>query len=41
MKKLKNDRSIAILLPDKGNGVVLDQIKYNMIKEIISDKSKI
>lgn len=30
---------IVILLPDKRNGVVLDQIKYNMIKEIISDKS--
>ena len=32
---------IVILLPDKGNGVVLDKIKYNTIKEIISDKGKI
>ena len=42
MKKLKSDKSILILRPDKGNGeVVLDQIQYdNAIKEISSDKTK-
>ena len=43
LKKLKNDKSIVILRPDKGNGVVvLDRIQYeNAIKEIISDETKI
>ena len=42
MKKLKSDKNIVILWPDKGNGaVVLDLIQYdNAIKEIISDKTK-
>ena len=42
LKKLKNDKSIVILQPDKGNGVVvLDRIQYdNTIKEIISDETK-
>ena len=41
-KKLKNDKSIAILQPDKGNGVVvLDRSQYDKaIKEIISDKTR-
>ena len=40
--KLKNDKSIVILRPDKRNGVVvLDRNQYdNAIKEIISDKTK-
>ena len=42
LKKLKSDKNIVILWPDKGNGaVVLDLIQYdNAIKEIISDKTK-
>ena len=42
LKKLKNDKSIVILRPDKGNGVVvLDRIQYdNAIKEIINDETK-
>ena len=42
MQKLKNDKSIVILQPEKGNGVVvLDRIQRdNAIKEIISDKTK-
>ena len=42
LKKLKNDRSIVILRPDKGNAVVAsDRIQYdNAIKEIINDKTK-
>ena len=42
LKKVKTDRSIVVLRPDKGNSaVVLDQIEYdNAIKEIISDKTK-
>ena len=42
LKKLKSDKSIVILQPDKGNGVVvLDRTQYdNAIKEIISDKTK-
>ena len=42
LKKLKSDKSIVILRPDKGNGVVvLDRNQYdNAIKEIISDKTK-
>ena len=42
LKKLKNDKSIVILRPDKGNGVlVLDWIQYdNAIKETTSDKTK-
>ena len=42
LKKLRNDRSIVILRPDKGNGrVVLDRTQYdNAIKEIIGDKTK-
>ena len=41
-KKLKSNKSIVILRPDKGNGVVvLDRTQYdNVIKEIISDKTK-
>ena len=31
LKRLKNDRSIVILRPDKGDGVVLDQSNFNMI----------
>ena len=42
LKKLKSDKSIVILRPGKGNGVVvLDRTQYdNAIKEIISDKTK-
>ena len=42
LKKLKSDKSIVILRPDKGNDVVvLDRNQYdNAIKEIISDKTK-
>ena len=42
LKKLKSDKSIVILRPDKGNGVVvLDRNQYdNAIKEIISDITK-
>ena len=42
LKKLRSNKSIPILQPDKGNGiVVLDRTQYdNTIKEIISDKTK-
>ena len=42
MKKLKNDKSIVILRPAKGNRVVvLDRTQYdNKIKETISDNTK-
>ena len=41
-KKLKNDRSIVILQPDKGNGVaVLEKTQYdNKIKESLINKAK-
>ena len=42
LKKVKNDRSIVILRPDKENGVVvLALIQYdNTIKDIITVKTK-
>lgn len=41
-KKLKNDRSIVILQPDKGNGIaVLEKTQYdNKIKESLINKAK-
>ena len=42
LKKLKNDKSIVILQPDKGNDIaVLARFQYdNAINERISDKKK-
>ena len=42
LKNLAKDKSIIVLHPDKGNGIVLvDRINYvNKIEEIISDTSK-
>ena len=42
MKELKNNKSIVILRPGKGNGVVvLNRTQYdNAIEEIISDKTE-
>ena len=42
LNKLNSDRSIVILHPDKGNGVVIvDRAQYdNTIKEVINDRNK-
>ena len=43
LKKLRNDKEIVILRPDKGSGVVvLNRRDYeNSIKNLINDKNKI
>ena len=42
MKKLKKNKDIIILRPDKGNGVVvLDKLAYNnAISDLLSDDTK-
>ena len=41
LKKLKQNKDIVILRPDKGNGVVvLDKVYNNAISDLLSDNSK-
>ena len=41
MKELRRNKDIVILMPDKGNGVVLNKSDYNTgLRKIIDDQTK-